>query len=389
MSRRIVPFLLVAVGCLAAALVGRYQFRTGAAGASVSAPFLPVATVATVTTRDAPVFIHAVGQAAPYQTVWLKSRVDGQIDRILFTEGQEVSAGQVLIQLDPRPYEAAASQVEGQLARDKAQCRQARRDLDRTTELLSKGIASRRSAEQQTSMVEQCLATIKTDEALADAAQLNLAFTTIRAPIAGRIGHRLVDTGNTIRASDGTALAQIVQARPITLWVSVPQDALAELRVRQKQGPIPVEALAADDATRIGTGHLVLIDNEIDPQTGTIKLKAEFENIDDGLWPGQLVSVRIQSRMRPDAISVPEAAIRLGPAGRFAYVLDAKDTVQMRPVVIGAADGNFAIVESGLRAGEIVVIAGQDRLAPGMVVRPAYDGAVANVDGRGDPGQLR
>lgn len=389
MSPRTIPFVVMAVACIAAALVGRYQFRTGAAGASVSAPFLPIATVATVTTRDAPVFIHGIGQAAPYQTVWLKSRVDGQIDRILFTEGQEVSAGQALIQIDPRPYEAAVSQVEGQLARDKAQCRQARGDLDRTTQLLPKGFASRQSAEQQTSVVEQCAAVVKMDEAVADAAQLNLAFTTIRAPIAGRIGHRLVDAGNTIRASDGTALAQIVQARPITLWVSVPQDAVAELRARQKQGPIPVEALAADDATRIGTGHLVLIDNEIDPETGTIKLKAEFENIDDGLWPGQLVSARIQSRMRPDAISVPETAICLGPAGRFVYVLDANDAVQMRPVVTGAADGNFAVIESGLRAGEIVVIAGQDRLAPGMVVRPAHEGAVANIDGRGDAGQLR
>jgi membrane fusion protein, multidrug efflux system len=333
----------------------------------------PVVKIAAAKRDCLPSFVRGIGRVDPFNAVRLKSRVDGQIDRVLFVEGDEVKPGQILIEIDPRPYQAAITQAEGQLERDKAQLQAARADLDRQTALLQKGFATHQSYDQQSAQVGQLGATLKIDQALLDTAKLNLDFTAIKAPIAGRIGKRLVDAGNVIRAGDGTILAEIDQLQPVAILMTVPQEALPALQAGARQHKLAVEARGADERALIGTGELTLIGNSIDPQTGTIELKASFANQDLALWPGQFVTARIVTGMRNDVVAVPQEAVEPGPQGKFVYVVDADSAVAARTVTLGSGmpgtstDG-LAVIESGLQPGEKVVLDQHDRLKPGMKV---------------------
>ncbi|HEV2677951.1 MAG TPA: efflux RND transporter periplasmic adaptor subunit [Aliidongia sp.] len=329
----------------------------------------PTVHVASVAQRDVPIYVRGIGQAQPFNTVQLKSRVDGQIDRILFTEGQQVSAGDPLIEIDPRPYQAAVGQAEGTLAKDQAQLVSAKADLDRSSSLLKNGYASRQAFDQQTAAVGQLTATIKADQATLDAARLNLQFSTIRAPITGRVGKRLVDAGNVVHTADDTDLAEIVQLKPITVLFTVPQDALPDIQAGQRRGALVVEARSGNDQKRLAEGRLTLIGNQIDAQTGTIELKALFENTDETLWPGQFLNARIVTSTRKDAVTVPMAAVQTGIRGKFVYVLDGSaSTVTPRDVGMLQSVHGLAVVD-GLKPGETVVVDNQDQLAPGMVVK--------------------
>ena len=369
--RRAVFFL---IGLALAAGGGSYAWRVrhepGAPKPAAAAPSVPLVHVAEVARRDVPVYVRGIGQVQPFNIVQIKSRVDGQIDRVLFTEGQQVQAGDVLIEIDPRPYQAAVNQAEGALAKDQAQLVSAKADLDRQSSLLQHGYASKQAFDQQQAVVGQLMASIRADQGALDAARLNLQFATIRAPITGRIGKRLVDAGNIVHANDTVALAEIVQTHPITALFTVPQGALAEIRAQMQMGRLPVDALSTDDRKALSRGTLTLIGNQVDPASGTIELKASFDNGDDALWPGQLVEARLTLQQRRDVVAVPSSAIVASTDGKVVFVVDNEHHVTVRKVVIGPVSDGKSVVESGLQAGEQVVIDKLDLLVPGLAVQP-------------------
>jgi multidrug efflux system membrane fusion protein len=329
----------------------------------------PMVEVAIAQALDLPVYVRGIGRVEAFNGVDIKSRVDGQIERVPFTEGAEVKAGEPLFEIDPRPYQAVVAQSEAQISKDQAQLTSAQADLVRVSSLQAKGFASSQALDAQNSAVAQFAAAIKIDRAALDTARLMLDFTTIRAPFAGRVGKRLVDAGALIRAADGTALVKIVQVHPISVLLNVPQDALPEIARGLQAGRLTMEVLAADDRRTLAEGTLVLIENTVDSQTGTIELKGVFDNADGALWPGQLVNGRVVTRMLHDVVAIPNAAVQTGPAGKFVYVVDANGNVGMRSVKPGAPVPGLAAIDSGLQPGERVVVDGQDQLAPGMTVK--------------------
>jgi len=379
-AMRRAAFFLIGLTILASggAFFWRAQQGSASAGKAAEHP-APTVHVAAVAQRDVPVYVRGIGQVQPFNNVQIKSRVDGQIDRILFTEGQQVQAGDVLIEIDPRPYQAAVGQADGTLAKDQAQLVSAKADLDRQSSLLQHGYASRQAFDQQQAVVGQLVASIRADQASLDAARLNLQFATIRAPIGGRIGKRLVDAGNVIHTADDNDLVEIVQVKPINVLFTVPQDALPDIQAGQHAGGLVVEARSGNDQKRLAEGKLTLIGNQIDPQTGTIELKALFENADEALWPGQFLNARVVTSTRKDAVTVPVAAVQTGIRGKFVYVLDAAtSTVAPRDVSVLQSVHGLAVI-AGLQAGETVVIDNQDQLSPGMVVKvdPGTDNPMA------------
>ncbi len=362
--------LTLAIGGLIGAVVTLSHNAPAAPSSAAQQAALPSVKVATAEQRNLPIYVSGIGRVQPLNTAMVKSRVDGSIDKVLFIEGAEVTAGEPLIRIDPRPYQAALSQAEGQLARDQAQYVSAKADLDRAVSLIDKGFASHQTLEQRQATVLGLAASVKIDQALLDNAKLNLDFTTIRAPIAGRIGKRLVDAGNLVHGSDNIALAEIVQTHPITALFTVPQGVLAELRAQMKQGPIPVEAIATDDRRSLSHGTLALIGNEIDPQTGTVELKAAFDNDDAVLWPGQLIEARLTLAFRRGVVAVPVAAVAPTADGKIVFVVDQNHTLSVRRVTVGPASEGQIMIETGLQPGEHVAVDKLDQLAPGLTIRP-------------------
>jgi multidrug efflux system membrane fusion protein len=368
MRRAVFSLFGLVVVVAGGAFFWRAQHGDASVGRGTERP-TPSVHVAAATQQDVPIYVRGIGQAQPFNIVQLKSRVDGEILRVLFTEGQQVAAGDALIEIDPRPYQAAVGQAEGALAKDQAQLASAKADLDRSTSLLQHGYASRQIFDQQSAAVGQLMAAIKADQATLDAARLNLQFSTIRAPLSGRIGKRLVDAGNVIHTADDTDLAEIVQLKPITVLFTVPQDALPDIQAGQRRSALVVEARSGNDQKKLAEGRLTLIGNQIDAQTGTIELKAQFENGDEVLWPGQFLNARVVTGTRKDAVTVPMAALQTGIKGKFVYVVDtAAATVAPRDVGMLQSVHGLAVVE-GLKVGETVVVDNQDQLAPGMVVK--------------------
>lgn len=369
---------LKTVGAVAAALA------LGAAGgvyfshprASEAAPAVkeakstaPVVKTTIAAKRDVPIFVTGIGRVQALNTAQVKSRIDGPIEKVLFTEGETVAAGKPLFEIDSRPYRAALAQAEGQLARDQAQYASAKTDYERATNLVGNGFISQQTLEQREALMAGYEAAIRVDQGALDNARLNLDFTTIRAPIAGRIGKRLVDTGNLIHGTDGTSLAEIVQTRPITALFTVPQGALPEIRSQMKEGELMVEAVSTDDRRSLSRGTLRLIGNQVDPTTGTVELKASFDNQDDALWPGQLIEARLTMQYRRDVIAVPVSAVAPGSEGQVVFVVDLDNKVAVRKVVLGPVSEGRAVVESGLEPGEKVVVEKLDMLAPGLAVQ--------------------
>lgn len=337
---------------------------------------IPVA-VGTVTTGTMPVLLRGIGTVQADNTVTIRSRVDGQIMGVDFREGQEVAAGALLFQIDPRPYAAALAEAEAVRAKDAAQLEAAVADLARYTHLLHGGFQSRQSYDQQKALVAQLRATIAGDEAAITVAKLNLGFTRIRAPIAGRLGAQLVDIGNIVRASDNTALVTIAQVRPIFVSFALPQQRLDAIRRYQARAPLVVEARSRSDKRLLARGRLSFIDNTINPATGTIALKARFANRHETLWPGEFVNVRMILTERRDVPTVPEAALQQGPRGWFVYLVGPDDRVRRQPVRPSLMEGGVAAIASGLRPGQLVVVKGQYRLT---------DGARIAARGAGKPG---
>jgi multidrug efflux system membrane fusion protein len=324
----------------------------------------------TVKAQDMPVFQTGVGTVTPRQTVTVKTRVDGQLVQIGFTEGQEVKAGQVLAQLDPRTLQAALQQAQAQRTKDQATLDNARVDMRRITTLREQDAATQQQFDTQKALVAQLEATTKTDDALVNSAQVQLGFTTIAAPIGGRVGARLVDIGNIVHATDTGGIVVINQVDPITAVFTVPESAFGQINraMQNNASNVSVQAFAREGNEMLGTGQLVLLNNTIDTTTGTVQLKAQFSNPKHTLWPGQYVNVRLILGERARALTIPAAAVLRSQDGTYAYVVDADNKAANQPIKVTQIQDGIAIVESGLTEGQRVVVDGQYKLRPGSVV---------------------
>lgn len=333
------------------------------------APGIPV-TADTVKAADVPVILNGIGSVQAYNTVTIKSRVDGQIVNLNFAEGQEIKASAPLIQIDPRPFQAALDQAMAQKEKDEAQLAGAQADLARYAQLVPSGYQTRQSYDQQKAQVGQLQAAIKADQALIETAKLNLGYTDIRAPISGRLGMRLVDLGNMVHANDTNGLVTITQTKPIFVNFTLPQENLHKVHERQVAGPLSVIAVGGDNKTELAQGKLTVIDNAIDQTTGTIHLKAAFPNDDERLWPGEFVNVRLILQIRKGVPTVPAQTVQDGPQGHYAYVIKPDNTVERREVEVAVVQDGVAVISKGLSPGEQVVVEGQYRLTQGARVRP-------------------
>jgi membrane fusion protein, multidrug efflux system len=368
MAKRIIAGL-GALLCLALLAVWRFTpSGVPAAHAQAAPPDVPV-TAGVVVAQDVPQYLQGIGTVQAFNAVAVKSRVDGAIVKVAFTEGQEVQKGDLLFQIDPRPYQASLALATANKEKDEAQLATAQADLVRYGKLVGSGYQTRQSFEQQQGMVAQFQAAIKGDQAQIDTAQLNIGFTDIRSPIDGRLGARLVDIGNLVRATDNVSLLSITQLKPIFVSFTLPQDSLDPIREEQRKAQLDVVALASDGETQLGVGKLTLIDNMIDQATGTIHLKATFANADERLWPGEFVNLRVVLRVRHDVATVPSQTVQDGPDGHFVYVISKNDTVERRAVQVSAVQNGIAVIDKGLAPGERIVVEGQYRLTDGVRIR--------------------
>ncbi|MBV8133785.1 MAG: efflux RND transporter periplasmic adaptor subunit [Alphaproteobacteria bacterium] len=343
------------------------------AAAQTAGQAIPV-TAGTVATEDVPVFLHGIGTVQAYNTVAVKSRVDGQIIKINFKEGQDVKVGDPLFQIDPRPYQSALEMAQAAKEKDEAQLAGAKLDLDRYEKLLAPGWQTKQSYDQQKATVEQFQAAIKGDIAQIENAKLNLGYADIRSPIDGRLGARLVDTGNLVHASDNTPLVMITELKPIFVSFTLPQETLDDVHEQNKQAPLVVRAYSGDDKKQLAEGKLTLIDNMIDQATGTIHLKARFDNDDERLWPGEFVNLRLILSTRKGVATVPQQTVQVGPNGYYAYVIKPDNTVERRAVEVASMQDGLAVITKGLTVGENVVVDGQYRLTEGARVNPTTAG---------------
>ncbi len=351
-------------------------------GASLNGPNTVIPVVAgEVTQRDVPIYLTGLGSVVAFNTATIKPQVDGKLIRVNFQEGQDVRAGDVLAQIDPRPFEATLRQMEANQKRDQAQLINARADLQRFLDLAKRDFASRQSVDTQLAQVGQFEAAVASDQAQIDSAKVNLDYTMIRAPFDGRTGIRLVDAGNVVHATDTTGLVIVAQLQPISVVFTLPADNLSVVARAAAAGTLPVFAFSRDNQTRLGEGALAVIDNMIDQTTGTVKLKATFANADRALWPGQFVNARLLVDTRRDGVAVPAAVVQRGPQGTYAFVIKSDQTVEMRPIVVDQVQDGVALIADGLRAGERVVIDGQYRLQPGSKVAPSERGKAPAVSG--------
>jgi multidrug efflux system membrane fusion protein len=375
--------LLIAAAAvlLVAAVIWRSSFHVTKAAdpASKGAPAVPVMTT-TVKEQDIPTYLSGIGSVTPLYAVIVKARVDGQLEKVTFSEGQQVAAGTVLAQIDARPFQAQLDLAQAQKARDAAQLANSIVDLERYSVLLKQDSIAQQQVSTQQATVDQLKATVQADQATIDNAKVQLDYTTIRAPISGRTGVRLVDPGNIVRATDNTGIVSINQIDPIAVLFTLPEDRFQDInRAIQAHGrtALEVQAFAREDNTLLGTGKLMLVNNQIDTATGTVQLKAQFPNAAHKLWPGQYVNVHLVMGTRQRAATVPASVVQRGPNGLYAYVVSADETVAVQAIRVGLIQDGTAIVEEGLQGGVRVVTDGQYKLKPGAkIVEVKADAAV-------------
>ena len=378
---RIVLIVLLVAAAGGAYWLVRSRATAGASAAAAAASAMqnrvvPVLT-AEVTQRDVPVWREGLGSVSAFYTVTVKTQVDGRIDRVAFIEGQHVKKGDLLVQIDPRPFAIQLESAQAAMGRDQANLKNARVNLERYKTLSQQSLIAVQQYTDQQASVDQLDAQVRADQATIDAARLNLDYARVTSPIEGVTGLRLVDPGNVVHATDATGLVVVAQLDPIALFFTLPEDDLPAIAAARQGGPpLVVEAFSRDGDRPLGQGKLAVIDNEINQATATIRLKAIFDNPQSALWPNQFVKARLTLSTRKGALTVPAAVVQHGPNGMFVYVVGASSAAEMRPVVTDAIQGDLAIVKSGLTAGEQVVVDGQSQLRPGAKVapRPASSG---------------
>jgi len=376
----VIAILLLAAGLALYLSTARTSipFLTSAAAPKPAALPVPV-SAAPAQRQDVPIYLTGLGTVQAYNSVLVKSRVDGQIVKINFSEGKDVNAGDVVVEIDPRPYEAALSQAQANKLKDEAQLENARLDLDRLTRLVATSAVSRQQVDTARALAAQLDATVKADQAAIDMAGTQLDYTKIRSPIDGRAGTRLIDIGNMIRATDTAGIVTINQMNPIFVNFALPADSLPPVRARLKDGDVPVVAQDSN-LVDLATGALTVIDNQVNAATATITYKATFANGDQVLWPGQFVNVRVELDVRRDVLALPVRAIQQGPDGPFVFVVAPDHVVEKRPVGLGLLGKTTAIVDTGLAEGEMVVTDGQYRIQRGT--RVDILGSSADAPGR-------
>ena len=361
--------VVLAVG-LAWAMARQARPPTATKSAGNAPRPVPV-VVAPARARDMGVYLNGLGSVTAFQSVTVKSRVDGQLMSVQFREGQTVATGDLLAQIDPRPFQVMLEQAEGQMARDEALLKNARLDLERFRVLASQDSIATQQVDTQAALVRQDEGVVKSDQAAIDNAKLQLAYCRITAPIGGRIGLRLVDPGNIVHASDTTGLVVITEVQPIAVLFTIAEDSLpAVLDKLRRGGRLPVDAFDREMRRKLSSGTLLTVDNQIDPTTGTVRLKAQFANDDLGLFPNQFVNARLQVDVKRGATVVPAVAVQRGTGGSFVYVLKPDRSVTARKVTLGVADGEDVEVTQGVAVGEQVVVDGADRLREGARVEP-------------------
>jgi multidrug efflux system membrane fusion protein len=326
--------------------------------------------VATVNRADVPVYLEGLGTVQAFYTVTITARVDGQIEKVAFKEGQDVKKGDLLVQIDPRPYQAALGVAIATRDKDRALLANAHRDMDRYAELEPEDLASKQTVDTQRALIAQLTAQIKGDEAAIDNARTQLDYTTIRSPIDGRTGIRQVDPGNNVHATDTTGMVVVTQLEPISIIFTLPEEAFGQLSEALAHGTVTATALSRDDKEEIDHGTVELIDNQIDQATGTIRIKVILPNKQRRLWPGQFVNVRVMTQMQRQVLTIPATALERGPDGQFTYVVQPDSTIRVAPITAGEQTGDIVVVEKGLQAGDKVVASNQYRLQPGSFIRP-------------------
>src|SRR5579864_6841510 len=345
------------------------QQRAQAAG-----PRVVSVAIARVQRQDVPVYLSGLGSVTAFNTANIKSRVDGQIMKVNFREGQNVKKGELLIEIDSRPFQAQLDQMQAQLFRDQAQLRDAQLNLQRYTALIPSGSIAQQQVDTQKALADQLEGTVRTDQAQIENARLQIVYCHITAPFDGRVGLRQVDPGNIVHSADANPMLILTQLQPIAVIFTLTEDVLPTVSQRMRRGTLEVDAFSRDDQTKLATGKLLTIDNQIDPTTGTAKLKAVFDNKDNVLWPNQFVNADLLLETRKNSTVVPTAAILRGPQGTFVYAVNPDKTVQDRQVTVSLTQGDTTVITAGLNPGDTVVTDGQDKLQRGSRIEPRATG---------------
>src|SRR5579885_2759552 len=361
--------------------LGRDRDQSAEAAAAIRNRSIPVSAAA-AKRGNLDLYLTEIGTVTPFKTVTVHSRVDGELVRVLFKEGQMVKEGDLLAEIDPRPFQVQLTQAEGQMARDNASLANARSQLDRYRRLYAQNIVARQDLDNQEALVGQYAGAVKNDQGLIDSAKLNLAYSRITAPISGRVGLRLVDPGNIVHANDAQGLMVITQLQPIAVIFSIHANDLPRVMKAMSEGPVlPVDVYDRALNHKLATGVLLTLDNQIDQTTGTVKLKASFPNEDNALFPNQFVNAKLLYDSRRDAVLIPAAGVQRSSQGPYVYVVRPDQTVEMRMVKVDATQGETAAIGSGLAPGEMVVVDGTDKLRQGsrvtvqLAANPASPGA--------------
>jgi len=381
--RRIRAVIAVLVLAIVAVVAWRMVGSKAPTPAAAPPSAIPV-QAANAGRQDVPVYLLGLGTVQAFNTVTVTARVDGQLDKIGFVEGQEVKKGDVIAQIDPRPYKAQLDMATAKKAQDQAQLANTEHDLERYTTLSAGNYTSKQTLDTTRAQVAQLNAQIQGDQAAIDSAKTQLDYTTITSPIDGRTGIRQIDEGNIVRAASNNGIVVITQLHPISVIFTLPEDDLASVSEAMAHGPVVVDALSRDNKITLDRGTIALIDNQIDQSTGTIRLRANFPNPNDTMWPGEFVNARVLARVAASALTIPSAAVQRGTNGFYTWVLKSDSTVDLRPLDLGEDNGTIAIVKSGVNDGDQVVTAGQYRLQPGSHVQiqaPAASPTAANQAG--------
>lgn len=373
--------VLVIAGLAAAGifLVMHGRASVTAATPPPAPPAVPV-VAGTVSSGDVPIYLRGIGTVIAYNTDVVRSQIQGQLTKITFTEGQTVKSGDTLAEIDPRPYQAQLDQMTATRDRDQAQLTDSLADLDRYNQLLAKGDATIQLLDTQKAQVLQLQSAIKSDEALIEAAKVQLEYTKLTSPIAGVTGVRQVDIGNIIHPTDANGLVVVTQIEPISVIFTLPETNLPEIQQQMAKGPLTVLAYSHDDKIKLDEGKLALVNNEILQTTGTIQLKADFPNTAHVLWPGELINARLLLETRHNGISIASSAVQQGPNGAYVYVVGSDRTVHMRAVTVDEISEGQALIDSGLKPNETVVLEGQYRLEPGSLVEELHGKEAESAD---------